>query len=69
MDKIMLFVLLIVALLNYLEVVLEVLSRYRCAFKINKIIYLGPFQYFMVIDVTDMEKSPSTYKYPYFEGI
>ena len=47
MDNVMFFVLLLAALLNYLELVLELLIQYRCMININKNRCTGPSQDFV----------------------
>ena len=59
MDDIMLYALLLVVLLKYLEVVLEILSHYKCNLKPNKTRFNGPSQEFVWVDMRNEEKTPA----------
>ena len=50
-DDIMLYALLLVVLLKYLEVVLEILSHYKCNLKPNKTRFNEPSQEFVWVDM------------------
>ena len=59
MDYIIIFSLRLVALLNCLEVVLEVLSNYKFTLKINETLLLGPLHQFVGFGVIDKRGVPS----------
>ena len=69
MDEAVLFGLLIAALLNHLQFVLDVLSHNRGTLNINKTIFIGPYQEFLGINVTYIGNYPIAYKQPSFEGL
>ena len=61
---IMIFTILLEATINCLEVVLDILSFYRCILKLQKTRFLGPVQYFVGINIWYKVNVPEDTKQP-----